>query len=133
MLFDDSRPFTHVRSQECSPLFATLPAEVRQMVYGWLLVTSRIDDPSQLVNEKMRSLIIPASHPRLVILSIDATVLRTCRRIYEEALPLLYGDNTYKFSTATSLETFKGEGLIRTACKPLPCRDPTTQRTTHVD
>jgi len=88
------------------------------MVYRLLLVTTEIDNPSQLVNEKLRSLIIPASHPRLVILSvIDATVLRTCRRIYEEALPILYGDNTYKFSIATSLEVFKGEGLIRTACK----------------
>jgi len=97
------------------------------MIYRWLLVASEIDSPSHLVNEKMRSLIIPASHPRLVILSVDATALRTCRRIYEEALTILYGDNTYKFSTASSLETFKGEGLIRTACKELLSRNQVTQ------
>lgn len=127
MRLDNSRPFTHFRLQECSPLFATLPAEVRQLVYRSLLVTSEIDNPSQLVNEKMRSLIIPASHPRLVILSVDATALRTCRRIYEEAFPILYGDNTYKFSTATSLETFRGEGLIRTACKDFFLQKHVTQ------
>jgi len=127
MLLNASRQGTHFRPQECSSLFAILPAEVRQMVYRWLLVASEFDNPSQLVNEKMRSLIVPASHPRLIILSIDATALRTCRRIYEEALPILYGDNTYKFSTASSLETFKGEGLIRTACKDSLCRNSAVQ------
>lgn len=103
------------------------------MIYRCLLVAPEIDNPSHLVNEKMRSLIIPASHPRLIILSVDATALRTCRRIYEEALPVLYGENTYVFSTAISLETFKGEGLIRTACKPLLYRSHCIQEATNPD
>ena len=42
---------------------------------------------------------------------IDAALLRTCRMIYSEALPMLYGLNTFQFSSGSSLRHFQNQGL----------------------
>lgn len=44
---------------------------------------------------------------------IDATILRTCRRIYQEALPVLYGDNLFQFYTPLELNLFKTHGIMK--------------------
>ena len=44
---------------------------------------------------------------------MDATILRTCRRIYQEALPMLYGDNLFQFYTPAELNLFKTHGIIK--------------------
>lgn len=43
---------------------------------------------------------------------IDAALLRTCRLIYSEALPILYGQNTFEFSSANSIRSFQSKSLI---------------------
>ena len=43
---------------------------------------------------------------------MDATILRICRRIYQEALPMLYGDNLFIFYTPTELNLFKTHGIM---------------------
>ena len=41
----------------------------------------------------------------------DATLLRTCHRVYAEALPILYGENTFCFFSGPCIEQFKSMGL----------------------
>ena len=44
-------------------------------------------------------------------LGIDATILRVCWRTYSEALPILYGSNTFCFYSVQTLTCFRFEGL----------------------
>ena len=83
------------------------------MVYRELLFAPNIRAADKLVIERMTALIIPAGPRPSTDLNIDGTILRTCRKIYEEALSVLYRDNTFAFTNADSLETFRGEGLAR--------------------
>ena len=64
-------------------------------------------------------LIAPDESDTSNILAIDATVLRTCRQMYAETLPILYGDNTFFFNTVYALNTFRKEGLATTQCESL--------------
>lgn len=48
---------------------------------------------------------------------IDATILRTCHMIYQEALPILYGDNQFHFHTPGQLRHFKGKGIVKISGK----------------
>ncbi len=43
---------------------------------------------------------------------IDAAILRTCRLIYSEALPMLYGHNTFELSSANAIRSFQSKSLI---------------------
>lgn len=43
---------------------------------------------------------------------VDSAVLRTCRAIYSEALPILYGQNTFEFSSANAIRSFQSRSLI---------------------
>ncbi len=43
---------------------------------------------------------------------IDSAILRTCRMIYSEALPILYGQNTFEFSSANAIRSFQSKSLI---------------------
>ncbi len=47
-------------------------------------------------------------HP---IPDVDAAVLRTCRKAYNEAINTLYGENTLKFSSISTLIAFNENGL----------------------
>lgn len=42
-------------------------------------------------------------HP---VKDIDSTILRACRTIYAEALPILYGRNTFEFAKPRKLRDF---------------------------
>ena len=44
---------------------------------------------------------------------VDSTLLRVCRKMYTEALPLLYGENTFCFNSVSGLHTFRSEGLAQ--------------------
>ena len=50
----------------------------------------------------------PPSH------DIDSAILRTCRLIYQEALPILYGSNLFEFRTVDQIQSFQ-YGFILTA------------------
>lgn len=69
----------HVASS--APQLLTLPAEVRNMIYNLLFIHDGIFD-TQHHNER----------PKL-----SAQFLRTCRQIYDEGFPILYGANTWVF------------------------------------
>ncbi|KAL8781572.1 MAG: hypothetical protein Q9213_005958 [Squamulea squamosa] len=44
---------------------------------------------------------------------IDGSILRVCRSIYSEALPILYGKNTFEFCKPRKLRDFSHAGLDR--------------------
>ena len=98
--------------------FKTLPLEVRIIIYRYILTTSTIiRKAADLVEQTTIGLIAPDESDTSIILDIDATVLRTCRQMYAETLPILYGGSTFCFTNVSALDTFRKEGLATTWCK----------------
>lgn len=84
------------------PLFTKLPAEVRGMIYHHVLVSSEyITDAHDLLGYK--TIVASNHHP---ILDIDSNLMRTCRLIYEETSPVLYGRNIFEFRSSESMKIF---------------------------
>ena len=47
-------------------------------------------------------------------IGIDAALMRTCRRVYAETLPVLYGENIFQFKSVELLKKFRNTGLVQT-------------------
>ena len=73
--------------QSTSPFFQQFPSEIRHQIYSYLLVS---DDPIQDGQPKTGSV-----SPKY---DIHPNILRTCRDVYNEALPILYEDNVFQFA-----------------------------------
>ena len=88
-----------------------LPPEVRAMIYRKLLISpDRIDNPAyrvglKRIEHKMLGTYAPVA-------GLDSTILRVCRTVYDEALPVLYGENTFCFPGPDTMATFKSVGLV---------------------
>ncbi|KAI9700732.1 MAG: hypothetical protein M1836_002101 [Candelina mexicana] len=87
--------------------FLRLPTELRLNIYKHLLVTSAVinnplDSLKQSQNRKKAPVTIPG---------LDAVILQTCRSIYQEAVPILYGDNRFRFMDGTFTEMFATNGM----------------------
>lgn len=97
------------KSQPGCSLFTAIPVEIRHIIYRHLLVTlDTIERAHKHLGSKDTALIDnyqPIPH-------IDAAVLRTCRLVYSEALPILYGQNTFGFSSANAIRSFQSKSLI---------------------
>lgn len=88
-----------------------------------------LNDPSQhiayqaaLVDVRRFSLLLPnlQSDIREVSrLPTSTTILGTCRRIYQEALPVLYSENEFFFNDIDHLRNFQTAGLATTHGKLL--------------
>ena len=98
-----------------------MPAEVRNQIYEYLLKSKRemIKRPDLLLQRKMRSGVVyrKDKHDQDDLApdpGIDATILRTCRRIYHEALPILYCGNTFYFWHPFHIDHFKLDGIAKT-------------------
>ncbi|KAL8733859.1 MAG: hypothetical protein Q9166_001847 [cf. Caloplaca sp. 2 TL-2023] len=90
--------------------FQTLPLEIKHMIYSELLVSAEpIRKPHKLVCNK-RSIMLDSIQP---VKDIDSSVLRVCRTMYSEALPVLYGKNTFEFCKPRKLRDFSHAGLDR--------------------
>lgn len=76
------------------------------------MVVSFINDPDRFVDDRLTTLVTSKAQRALYKLGIDTTVLRTCRQIYIEALPMLYGDNNFVFFSASALDLFRDKGLV---------------------
>jgi len=44
--------------------------------------------------------------------NVDAAILRTCRAVYSEALPILCNQNVFQFSNARAISNFQNKGLV---------------------
>ncbi|KAL8897039.1 MAG: hypothetical protein Q9192_002780 [Flavoplaca navasiana] len=108
-----SPPSSDTSSTPCNgPLsFQALPLEIRHMVYHELLQSAApIRKPHKLVCNK-RSIMVDSTQP---VKDIDSSILRVCRMIYSEAVPILYGRNTFEFSKPRKMRDFSHAGLDRT-------------------
>lgn len=76
------------------------------------MVVSFSNHPDRLVDDRLTTLVTSKAQRALYKLGIDTTVLRTCRQIYIEALPMLYGDNKFVFFSASALDLFRDKGLV---------------------
>lgn len=93
--------------------------ELRVLIYRELLLSKsggRVEEPHKLLDKKSSSLI----HMHRVAMEcfvrdphIDSSILRTCRRVYQEGLPILYGDNVFMFSQAIGVKTFRAEQISK--------------------
>ena len=96
-----SKVFKSPISQECTLL--NLPAEIRLMILEQVLVSGWIvDDPQELIGRQKSPMV---THSRQIE-DIDSAILRTCRFIHKEALPLLYEKNYFSFSGLRDVESF---------------------------
>lgn len=88
-------------------LLSKLPIELRLKIYRHLLVTQDdTKDPGSLVRRMNRF----DAHFRKPP-DFDATILRACRQVYTEALPILYGENIFECSALEGLQVFSTTGL----------------------
>lgn len=101
-------PVTPKDQDEC-PLFFAIPVEIRHMIYQHILTTL---EPIEKAHKHLGSKDTALLDNYKPIPNIDATILRTCRMIYNEALPILYGQNTFTFSSANSIRCFQSKSLI---------------------
>lgn len=94
--------------QEQSPLFATLPTEIRLKIFTLTLKCS----PIPLAQEGPRNeLILTLQSPGIGGPQVTAVrnsrllrLLLSCARAYAEALPLLYGINTFSIGDPVALQ-----------------------------
>ncbi|KAL9596948.1 MAG: hypothetical protein Q9219_005459 [cf. Caloplaca sp. 3 TL-2023] len=99
-----------------SSSFQSLPVEIKDMIYRQLLVSSStIKKPHRLVCSG-RMVMVDSIQP---IKDIDSTILRVCRSIYHEALPVLYGQNTFEFAKPRKLYEFGHRYLEMAVQRPL--------------
>jgi len=78
-----------------------------------------ITEVDSLVDSKIASIVLPVPRSRR---GLDATVLRTCRRVYHEALPILYGENWFSFDNVAAIKTFSVRGLEYDECESIIVR-----------
>ena len=80
------------------------------MIYDLLLVSAdsiNTEQANKLLGHS-KSLLLSYHDP---IPNISAALLRTCRAIYEEALPILYGRNVFEFSDPDAIDEFRDSGI----------------------
>ena len=106
---DPTDPPVTPKAQMKCPLFTAIPVEIRHMVYRQVLtIPETIKNVHKHIGSKDTALVNnyqPIPH-------IDAAFLRTCRLIYSEALPILYGYNTFEFSSSNAIRSFQSKSLI---------------------
>ena len=102
---------SHGKTKTIASPFDKLPPEIRHLIYCQLLLTSKTIRGGELVKDRRTTVVVPDDRPAAMQLGIDATFLRTCRKMYYEALPILYKDNTFGFSEVSMLKIFRRKGL----------------------
>lgn len=99
--------------QDNCVLFSKLPGELRNKIYQLLLVSDESVTPQQQLlglSKAMKHMHHGGYKPAA---GLDATLLQTCRAIHHEALPILYGSNTFMFNKSVSMWQFGEYGLPR--------------------
>ena len=105
-------PLIGINVKASTPLcFWSLPPEIRQIIYRKILCSARMLLAGALVKERRSCLMISRFQRKYQEVDIDSAILCTCRKIYYEALPVLYQNNEYAFENVQQLRTFRAEGL----------------------
>lgn len=111
------------QAQPRSPYLNLLPAEVRNEVYKYLLVSPLTITPEHQAVGPLRHC-AKSSTRSAPALDIDATLLRACKAIAYEGYPVLYGQNTFSFASPTEMRYFKPDGFERGRGRSLPLTKP---------
>lgn len=90
-------------------LFIMLPIEIRRLIYKHLLVSTEMISKAHNLISWSQS---PLLNDCIRIHDIDAIFLRTCRKIYNETMPVLYGENTFIFERADEVTAFRDHGRL---------------------
>ena len=85
------------------PFFRRLPMELRILVWIDVLASSADIANAHKFMRPREPLIVTHFPP---IKDIDAALLRTCRAIYGETFPILYGNNRFVFFRASQIPKF---------------------------
>ena len=87
------------------PLLTNLPGEVRNMIYCLLLISSTsIDSDNIFKAVERRKLTRMTDESDIEIFpELYPAILRICRTIYHEALPLLYRGNSFHFNSPSKV------------------------------
>ena len=108
-------------SQPTAPFpFLDLPAEIRLEVYSLLFifpqeVTIRCEFPEyQLDHPRLSQRLRLANNffwlreiaPNNLLFPVELSLLQTCKTVYKEAAPILYGKNTFSFGADAAWEAF---------------------------
>lgn len=92
------------KKSECH--FLRIPVEVRLLIYDLVIVSrASITNVDKLLDSDD---VVDATAYEDRIEDIDGRLLQTCRAMHQEAAPILYGKNTFYFSTQDQIEAFKG-------------------------
>lgn len=97
------------KEQSACPLYTAIPIEIRTMIWCYLLT---IPEPIEKAHKHLGSKDTALLDNYSPIPHIDSAVLSTCRVIYSEALPILYGQNTFEFSSANAIRSFQNKSLV---------------------
>ena len=95
-----------------APTFLSLPTELRLQIYRCLLCHDEwIQMWSYRKNRELTEIVEKArsgSQPRLLqFSSLEKALLRTCRKVYDEAMPIMYGENTFLYSCNSSIAAYQ--------------------------
>ena len=85
-------------------MLGRLPPELRILVWQELLVSKDIVYRAHTIISLERDIMVNTHLPQN---DIDSSVLRTCRKIYHEALPILYGNNNFEFHNVDQIRNFQ--------------------------
>ena len=100
--------------------FLDLPAEIRLEIYAFLFVfpqeiTIRREIPEYQPKHPLRSQRFRLANnffwlrelaPNNLLFPVELALLQTCKTVYNEAAPILYGKNTFSFGTDAAWEVF---------------------------
>lgn len=81
-------------------LFLNLPLELRLQIYDLLLVSRIIDGKApfeSMAKDYQRPVLLTSGFAWIWDPSIFPAILQSCQKIYNEALPVLYGNNIFEF------------------------------------
>jgi len=83
--------------QNC--LLLDLPLEIRVEIYDLLLVSrfNRLENPSRSVGNTYQQLIMLDELQSRRSKTMEPALLQTCKQVYEEAAPILYSRNVFRF------------------------------------
>lgn len=87
-----------------------LPLELRTMIYRGVLKSEKSIKQAHKFLGHPPLMVTESSH----LEKINAAILRTCRKIYQEAIYILYGRNGFSFRKSKDIEIFGHHGLGNT-------------------
>ncbi len=92
-----------ISNQPSCPLFNKLPSEIRIMIYKELLTSNNvIRNAHKLLGPNLSFL----CSDNVRLRDIDSRILRTCKKIHDEARLILYQENCFGFRTIDAMKSF---------------------------